>query len=109
MCVMWNQTRSSGVLSWPYKSVTSRARLERRKGNDPLRLHVDLEGYDSVVTFRVIKEKLEEWIVRHKGYCIIIGGPVFRSNNSSTSTYFVRCFGVTPFRGNNSKDCMINA
>ena len=28
--VMWNQTISSGILSWPYKPVTSRARLERR-------------------------------------------------------------------------------
>ena len=80
---MWNQTRSSGILSWPYKPDTSRARLERRKGNDPLRLHVDLEGYDSVVTFRVIKEKLKQWLVLHKGYCTIMG-PGFRSNNSST-------------------------
>ena len=75
--VMRNQTRSSGLLSWPYKPVTSRAHLERRKGNDPLRLHVDLEGYDSVVTFGVIKEKLKEWLVQHKGYCIIIGDQYF--------------------------------
>ena len=52
---------------------------------------------------------MKEWFVRHKGYCIIIGGPGFCSNNSSTSKYFVRCFGFTPFRGNNSSDCMINA
>ena len=105
---MWNRNRSSSIPSWPYKPVTSRARLERRKGNGPLRLFVDLEGYDRVVTFRVIQEKLREWIFKHKGYCIIIGGARFRSSSSCTSKYFVRCFGIASFRGNNSQDCMIN-
>ena len=75
-----------------------------------MRLTINIEGYTREVAIPLIKQRTYEWLSENRGFCLIIGGPGARAPNPALSIFMIRCFGVTPYRGEGEgRDCVIHA
>ena len=101
---------SDSYVSWPFRPVSRLARLKRRNREPPVRLTINIEGYPYEIAVQLIKQRIHGWLSENRGFCLIIGGPDARPPNPVLSTFMIRCFGVTPYRGNDKgRDCVIHA
>ena len=106
--MLWKQRESVAHISWPFRPVTRRARAERRSGHGPIRPYIDLEEYPKSVALKLVKTYLKEWLMTHKGYSILIGGPGARVPQPDLKRHFVRCFGIVPYRSTLSRSCFLD-
>ncbi len=73
-----------------------------------MRPFVDIEGYPQNTALVLIKNTLNRWLQENPGFCILIGGPAARGQDTQTIKYYVRCFGEIGFR-NSGHSCIIDA
>ena len=101
---------SDSYLSWPFRPVSRLARLKRRNRESPVRLAINVEGYSREIIIPLIKQPIQDWLRENKGFCLIVGGPGARAPYPALSIFMIRCFGVTPYRGDGEgRDCVIHA
>ena len=95
-------------VDWPYRAVIRAARLQRCRRKIPARPFVDIEGYPLNTALVLTKNTLKRCLQENPGFCILIGGPGARAQNTQTIKYYVRCFGEIRF-GNSGRSCVIDA
>ena len=75
-----------------------------------MRLTINIEGYTREIEVPLIKQRIHDWLNKNRGFRLIIEGTSARAPNSELSIFIIRCFGVTPYRGDGEgRDCVIHA
>ena len=101
---------SDSYVSWPFRPVSRLARLNRRNREPPVRLAIKIEFYPRGIVVQLIKQRIDGWLSENRVFYLIIGGPGARAPNPALSIFMIRCFGVTPYRGDGEgRDCIIHA
>ncbi len=95
-------------MDWPYRAVSRKARILRRKGKGPARPSANVEGCLNRTALVLIKNKIKRWIEDNSGFCILIGCPGAQARNVHTARYYIRCFSEIRFR-NSGRNCVVDA
>ena len=53
---------SDSYVSWPFRPVSSSARLKRRNREPPVRLTINIEGYPREIAVQLIKQRIYDWL-----------------------------------------------